>query len=88
MLNLCFCLFNDVNSSSVIRTKLSLQNLSFNKKPANFLTNTTLITFKQIHKKYQLSLYFPNITIKTSDNTKTPAIYKFNSVYTASVSDN
>lgn len=93
MLNHCFCLFSLPNNPQVIvRTKLSLQNLSFSKKSFVSLTDSILVRLNQVNKKYQLNLYFQkpilNLNSGTRNSSNSSDIIRFNLVHLFNISDN
>lgn len=93
MLNHCFCLFSLPNNPQIIiRTKLSLQNLSFNKKSFVSSTDSILVRLNQLNKKYQLSLYFQkpilNLNSWTGNSSNSSDITRFNLVDLFNISDN
>lgn len=93
MLNYCFCLFSLPNNPQVIvRTKLSLQNLSFSKKSFVSLTDSILVRLNQVNKKYQLNLYFQkpilNLNSGTRNSSNSSDIIRFNLVHLFNISDN
>lgn len=90
MLNCCFCLFSLANNpQAIIRTKFSLQNLSFNKKSFVPLTNSILVRLKQINKKYQLNLYFQKPVLNLNSGIRNSSDRtRFNLVHLFNISDN